>query len=146
MTRLVLVLAVGLSFSSLLLFQLQPNESKPPELPKNAKINGDHWFILHTSHLEGGDDGQTNCASHTIQILTGLKPRDEAITLIHEIEHALGCESGNANDQRWNNSNDLDDGCEGHCGIYWSSPLLVDFIADNPELIRFIQYTRGQGK
>jgi hypothetical protein len=132
MLRFVLALAVLVSAAAI--------ETAPPQLPKHFAVHGENWLILQSKQLRNGDDGETNCQSRTVLIRPDIaQPRDVAETLMHEVMHALGCDHGEAHDERWNNTNDPEDGMEGHAGIYWGAKELVNLMVDNPELVRFIQ-------
>lgn len=62
-----------------------------------------------------------------------------AKSLVHESMHVMACDGPIPHDERWNNLNDADGDCEGHCGIYWGADELTAFIRGNPDFIRFVQ-------
>lgn len=114
--------------------------SRPQHSLVTFTIHDDKWAVLEVQALtDPQDDGETSCSERLIRIRKDVQGKERAKTLMHEVLHALGCENGIAHDDKWNNSNDAGDGCEGHCGIYFGGEALTDLVVNNPELIALIQ-------
>jgi hypothetical protein len=109
-------------------------------------IHGEEWTVLQQPALsDPEDDGETACSERIITLRSDLHGNALAKTLTHESLHALACDHGEAHDERFNNSNDEEDGYEGHAGIYWAGDELADFIAENPRFIEFVQNAYREG-
>ena len=110
-------------------------------------IHGTQWTVLEVAALsDPEDDGETACSERIITLRSDLHGKALAKTLTHEGLHALACDGGVAHDEQFNNSNDEKDGYEGHAGIYWAGDELADFIAENPQFIRFVQRAYHEGE
>jgi len=109
-------------------------------------IHGEEWTVLQQPALsDPDDDGETACPERIITLRSDLHGNELAKTLTHESLHALACDHGEAHDERFNNSNDEEDGYDGHAGIYWAGDELADFIAENPRFIEFVQNAYREG-
>ena len=115
------------------------------QFPKTALIHGETWKLIRAVSVseDPSDDAVTSCPGHTIKLRRDLTGKGLAGALVHELMHALACDHGLPADQKWNNSNDEADGCEGHCGIYWGSKELLEFFLANPEIVLWI-YRHGR--
>lgn len=113
-------------------------------LPRGFTRHGEAWTIRYVKVVDGNpvNDAETYCPSHRIDVRSDIKGRELAKSLLHEIMHALACDPYFANDKKWNNSDDKDDGYEGHEGIYWGSEELLAFMQDNPQFVEFLVRTK----
>lgn len=109
-------------------------------MPTLIHINGEAWAIKLVGHdalAKSTTLGTTMCGTREILILKDLSPYDKAETIVHEVQHAFTCENGLTHNSRFNND-DVQEHCDGHCGIYFAGPKWHQFIRDNPELMKFI--------
>ena len=115
--------------------------SSGDNLPHGFTKHGEAWTIRYVGVVDAdaSNNAVTFCAFKRIDARRDIQGRELAKTLTHELLHVLGCDGGWAHDEKWNNSNDKEDGCEGHCGVYWASEELLDFIEENPQFIAFLQ-------
>lgn len=104
-------------------------------VPKTAVINGDVWQIIEVGRINNNFtlSGYTDCKLKTIELLKSDSDEEKAETLIHEVLHAVTCENGEINNDKWNNDD------EAHQGIYFGGRVLTAFIQDNPEVVRYVQ-------
>ncbi len=113
-------------------------------VPHGFTKHGEAWTIRYVGVADGdsANDAVTFCAFRRIDVRKDIKGRELAKSLLHEVMHALACDGGFANDKHWNNSDDKDDGYEGHEGIYWGAEELLGFIQENPQFVAFLQQTK----
>lgn len=108
--------------------------------PRGFTRHGEAWTIRYVGIVDGdaSNDAVTFCAFKRIDVRKDIQGRELAKSLLHEVMHALACDGGFPQDQKWNNSNDKDDGEEGHAGIYWGSEELLSFMQENPGFVDFL--------
>ncbi len=89
-------------------------------LPHGFTKHGEVWTIRYVGVVDAdpSNDAVTFCAFKRVDVRKDIQGRELRKTIVHELLHVLSCDGAFAQDQKWNNSNDKDDGCEGHCGIY----------------------------
>jgi hypothetical protein len=99
-----------------------------------ARINGELWAIKFQKEIPGNNSGWTICKSREILVSSDIEREEKAGVILHEVQHAFACESGELDNTKFNNSSG-----DEHPGIYWAAPKWTKFIQENHELIRWIQ-------
>lgn len=113
-------------------------------LPEGVWVNG-VWFSIVQDNLMGGQKypylygyyGFTDCSGHTIWIDAYQSKHEKANTLVHESQHAMTCEL----DKQVHNKSFNNDTNE-HIGIQWATPKWIEWMADNPQLVKYVQENR----
>lgn len=117
----------------------KPAEACAKKAPSLLYINGKLWSVKFVPHVESDEEGtvgSAECDALAIKV-SSLEPRqDQAMILVHEIEHAMTCKDGVMHNDLWNNVDGK------HWGIYWSANQWLAVIDDNPDLVKWLQETR----
>ena len=107
------------------------SSNRQHKLPKEIKVLGlDYEIKEYEDNLTVKDAGFTHVHGNLISITTGMKPKQQACTLLHEVLHAVFAEMGMHNSP-------IKDGEEYIVECF--SNGLIQIIRDNPELIAFLQ-------
>lgn len=107
------------------------NSKRRHSLPKEIKVLGlDYEVKEYEDNLTVKDAGFTHVHGNLISITTGMKPKQQACTLLHEVLHAVFAEMGMHNSP-------IKDGEE--YIVECLSNGLIQVIRDNPHLIEFLQ-------
>lgn len=133
---------LGLTVLALVGFWNAPANRAP--FPSHLRIHGSEWQVAVVDTMANGISGWTECYIHVILILR-QEPASMAVSLAHEAEHAMvPCnDDGEPDNDLWKTGEQRDRDMPGeHPQIYFGARMWAEFIAENPEAVRFMEHAR----